>query len=236
MSLIAGSVAHTAFGGLGIGYYLGLNPLLGAVVFSLLASSTVAFFRKKAQNRLDTLLSALWATGMALGLVFMFLTPGYAADLFSYLFGNILLVSSLDLVMIVVLDVVILVSVILMYNPFLAVAFDEEHAEVRNLPVLVVDLVLLGLIALTVVTVIRVVGIVLMIALLTMPAAVAQLYHKTVKGMMITASLLTLFAAVTGLFVSTLINFAPGPIIVLILSLIYILAILVNHWRSSSRG
>ena len=188
MSLIAGSVAHTAFGGLGIGYYLGLNPLLGAVVFSLLASSTVALFRKKARNRLDTLLSALWATGMALGLVFMFLTPGYAADLFSYLFGNILLVSSLDLAMIVVLDGVILVTVFLMYNPFLAVAFDEEHAEVCNLPVLVVDLVLLGLIALTVVTVIRVVGIVLMIALLTMPAAVAQLYRKTVKGMMIAAS------------------------------------------------
>ena len=112
----------------------------------------------------------------------------------------------------------------------------EEHAEVCNLPVLVVDLVLLGLIALTVVTVIRVVGIVLMIALLTMPAAVAQLYRKTVKGMMIAASLLTLFAAVTGLFVSTLINFAPGPIIVLILSLIYILAFLFNHWRPNSRG
>jgi zinc transport system permease protein len=102
--------------------------------------------------------------------------------------------------------------------------------------VLVVDLVLLGLIALTVVTVIRVVGIVLMIALLTMPAAVAQLYRKTVKGMMLTASLLTLFAAVLGLFISTLINFAPGPIIVLILASAYILAVLFNHWSPGSRG
>jgi len=185
MSLIAGSIAHTAFGGLGISYYLGLNPLMGAVVFSLLASSSVAVFRKRARNRLDTLLSALWATGMAVGLVFMFLTPGYATDLFSYLFGNILLVSTFDLAMIVVLDLVIILAVALLYNPFLAVAFDEEYAEVRNLPVLLVDLVLFGVIALTVVTIIRVVGIVLMIALLTMPAAVAQLFHKTVKGMMV---------------------------------------------------
>jgi len=231
MSLIAGSVAHAAFGGLGISYYLGLNPLMGAIVFSLLASSSVALFRKKARNRLDTLLSALWATGMAVGLVFMFLTPGYAADLFSYLFGNILLVSTVDLALIVTLDLVIILAVILMYNPFLAVAFDEEYAVVRNIPVLAVDLILFGLIALTVVTIIRVVGIVLMIALLTMPAAVAQLFHKTMKGMMVTASLITLFATVSGLFISYLINFGPGPIIVLIVSLLYIASIGVSQLR-----
>jgi len=236
MSLIAGSIAHTAFGGLGISYYLGLNPLLGAVVFSLLASSSVAVFRKRARNRLDTLLSALWATGMAVGLVFMFLTPGYATDLFSYLFGNILLVSTFDLAMIVILDLVIILAVALLYNPFLAVAFDEEYAEVRNLPVLLVDLVLFGVIALTVVTIIRVVGIVLMIALLTMPAAVAQLFHKTVKGMMVTASLITLFATVSGLLTAYFINFAPGPIIVLIISLIYIVSIGIAQLRNSRRS
>jgi zinc transport system permease protein len=235
MSLIAGSIAHTAFGGLGISYYLSLNPLMGAIVFSLLASSSVAFFRKKARNRLDTLLSALWATGMAVGLVFMFLTPGYAADLFTYLFGNILLVSTLDLTLIVIMDLVIILVVVLMYNSFLAVAFDEEYAEVRNIPVLAVDLILFGLIALTVVTIIRVVGIVLMIALLTMPAAVAQLFHKTMKGMMVTASLITLFATVSGLFISYLINFAPGPIIVLIMSLIYIASIGISQLRTTRR-
>ncbi len=236
MSLISGSIAHAAFGGLGISYYLNTNPLIGAIVFSLLASSSVALFRKKARNRLDTLLSALWATGMAVGLVFMFLTPGYATDLFSYLFGNILLVSSFDLTMIVILDVVIICMVLLMYNPFLAVAFDEEHAEVRNLPVLAIDLLLLGLIALTIVTIIRVVGIVLMIALLTMPAAVAQLFHKTLKGMMVTASLLTLFSTVTGLFISYLINFSPGPIIVLIIASIYIMSIVIHQMKGSRRG
>ncbi|MFA9453001.1 MAG: metal ABC transporter permease [Candidatus Aminicenantaceae bacterium] len=236
MSLIAGSIAHTAFGGLGISYYLGFNPLIGAVVFSLLASSSVAVLRKRARNRLDTLLSALWATGMAVGLVFMFLTPGYATDLFSYLFGNILLVSTFDLAMIVVLDLVIILAVALLYNPFLAVAFDEEYAEVRNLPVLLVDLVLFGVIALTVVTIIRVVGIVLMIALLTMPAAVAQLFHKTVKGMMVTASLITLFATVSGLLISYIINFAPGPIIVLIISLIYIVSMGIGQLRNRRRS
>jgi len=236
MSLIAGSIAHTAFGGLGISYYLGLNPLIGAVVFSLLASSSVAVFRKRARNRVDTLLSALWATGMAVGLVFMFLTPGYATDLFSYLFGNILLVSTVDLAMIVILDLLIILAVVLMYNPFLAVAFDEEYAEVRNLRVLLVDLILFGVIALTVVTIIRVVGIVLMIALLTMPAAVGQLFHKTVKGIMVTASVITLVATVSGLFIAYLINFAPGPIIVLIISLIYMVSIGISWVRSSRRS
>jgi zinc transport system permease protein len=235
MSLIAGSIAHSAFGGLGIGYFLGVNPLIGAVVFSLLASSSVAVFRKHARNRLDSLLSALWATGMAVGLIFMFLTPGYATDLFSYLFGNILLVSSFDLIMIVVLDLLIVLLVLLMFHSFLAVSFDEEYAEVRNLPVVTVDLILLGLIALTVVTIIRVVGIVLMIALLTMPAAAAQLFHKTVRGMMVTASLITFSASVCGLFASYVLNFAPGPIIVLFISLVYVSSIAAGRLRRSKR-
>jgi zinc transport system permease protein len=92
MSLISGSIAHTAFGGLGISYFLNANPLYGGVIFSLLSAVSIALLRKNAKNRLDTLLSFLWATGMAIGLVFIFMTPGYATDLFTYLFGNILLV------------------------------------------------------------------------------------------------------------------------------------------------
>lgn len=229
MSLISGSIAHTAFGGLGISYYLGLNPLMGAAFFSLLASTGVAFFRKRAANRMDTLLSAIWATGMAVGLVFIFLTPGYATDLFTYLFGNILLVSSFDLMLITALDLVIVVMVLLLYNSFLAVVFDEEYAEVRNVPVSALYFVLFGLVALTVVMMIKVVGIILMIALLTMPAATAQLFNRTVKGIMFLASIITLFSTLTGLFLSYLLNFPTGPVIVLITAFVYVCGMFYSH-------
>ncbi|MBW2989261.1 metal ABC transporter permease [Candidatus Woesearchaeota archaeon] len=232
MSLISGSIAHTAFGGLGIGYFFNFNPLIGGVVFSLLAAFIIAVFRRTGSNRFDTLLSFLWATGMAIGLVFIFLTPGYAKDLFTYLFGNILLVSRMDLLMIFFLDLIITGAVLLMFNSFLSVTFDEEHSETRNMPVTLVNVILFSLIALTIVATIRVVGIVLMIAILTMPAATAQLFHKTVKGMMVTSFLITLFAAIAGLFVSYYLNFATGPIIVLIISFIYVIAPFLRKIRA----
>lgn len=232
MSLVSGSISHAAFGGLGISYFLGANPLLGATVFSLLASTGVAFFRKSAGNRLDVLLSFLWATGMAIGLVFIFLTPGYATDLFTFLFGNILLVSSADILMILVLDLIIVFVVSLMYNSFLAVTFDEEFAEVGNLKTGIVYAVLFGLMALTIVATIRVVGIVLMIAMLTLPAATSQLFRKTLKGMMALSALIALFASVSGLFLSYWLDFSTGPIIVLILSVVYLLgALLKALWK-----
>ena len=229
MSLIAGSIAHAAFGGLGISYFLNANPLIGGIVFSLMAAFCVAIFRKNARNHLDTLLSFLWATGMAIGLVFIFLTPGYATDLFTYLFGNILLVSTSDLWMILFLNIIILITVFVMFNSFLSISFDEEYSETRNLPVTLAYIVLFGLIALTVMATIRVVGILLMIAILTMPAAVAQLYYKTLKSIMLASALITFFATVTGLFLSYYLNFAAGPIIVLIISSIYIIAIFLKN-------
>lgn len=221
MSLISGSIAHTAFGGLGISYFLNQNPLCGALMFSALAAVLINFVRIKAQKRMDSLLSTFWAVGMSIGLIFIFLTPGYAADLFTYLFGNILLVDSSDLVLMFVFDVIILLAVFLFYNVFLAAAFDEEYATVRNIPVSFTYLILFLLIALTVVLVIRIVGIVLMIALLTIPAATAHLLTKTVKKMMIISSLITLFVTIAGLLISYYINFPTGPIIVLLAAIIY---------------
>ncbi len=233
MSLISGSIAHTAFGGLGISYYLNFNPLAGGIVFSLLSAFIIAFLKKSTENRLDTILSFLWATGMATGLVFIFLTPGYATDLFTYLFGNILLVSEADLLMILALDAVILAIVFLMFNSFLSVTFDEEYSETRNTPTTLINIILFGLIALTIIATIRVVGIVLMIAILTIPAASAQLFHKTIKKIMITSTAITLTATITGLFVSYYLNFSTGPIIVLIISFIYMASVLLSKFSAN---
>ncbi len=230
MSLISGSIAHTAFGGLGISYFLNYNPLIGGVIFSLISAISIATLRKKAGNRLDTLLSFLWATGMSVGLVFIFLTPGYATDLFTYLFGNILLVSRFDLILILVLDILVLGTVFIMYNSFLAVSFDEEYSETRNLPVMLVNMILFCLMALTIISTIKVVGIVLMIAILTIPPATASLFCKTVKKIMITSSAIILVSTISGLFISYYVDFATGPIIVLIISFIYLTSISLSNY------
>lgn len=227
ISLITGSIAHSAFGGLGISFYAGINPLLGAGAFSILSAAAIAFFRKIAQNRLDTLLSFLWSAGMAIGLIFIFLTPGYATDLNTFLFGNILLVSDFDLFFILALNIAIIASVVLFYNPFLSVCFDEEYAATRNLPVSLIYLFLFALVAMTVVAVIRVVGIVLMIAILSLPAASAQMFRKTVKGIMILSVLISLLSMISGLLISAILDFPPGPIIVLVTSLAYLISIVI---------
>lgn len=231
MSMISGSIAHTAFGGLGISYYLQTNPLIGGIVFSLMSAVSIGFLKDKQENRTDTLLSFLWATGMAIGLVFIFLTPGYTTDLFTYLFGNILLVSQSDLLLIAILDIIVIITAITMFSTLRLVLFDEEYARTKNIPVQIVNVILYSLIALTIVAVIRVVGIVLMIAILTIPAATAQLFHKRLRQIMLTASAITLFATIGGLLISYYLDFATGPIIILLLSTLYVLALVGKKAR-----
>lgn len=227
MSIISGSIAHTAFGGLGIAYYLQINPLIGATLFSILSSFAITYVRKNARDKLDTLLSTIWSLGMAIGLLFIFMSPGYASNLFSYLFGNILLVSNTDLIFILILDIIVVATVILLFNSFKAITFDEEFSRVRNLPVNLLYLILFTLIALTVVTEIRIVGIILMIALLSIPAATAQLYCRRLKDMMIAASVISFISINLGLLISYLFDLPTGPIIILVITLIYITAM----WR-----
>ena len=231
MSLISGSIAHTVFGGLGLSYYLGINPLIGATFFSLIAATSIALIRKYARNRMDALLSALWSVGMAIGLIFIFITTGYTTDLFTFLFGNILLVNSFDLILIFALDVIVITATFIFFNVFKAVIFDEEAAEVRNIPVTKPYIILFSLISLTIVMVIKVVGIILMIALLTMPAATAQLFNKTVKSIMFWAFILTLVVTVGGLFASLILNFPTGPIIILFAAAMYIIGMLISYVR-----
>ncbi|MFH1307138.1 MAG: metal ABC transporter permease [Candidatus Micrarchaeota archaeon] len=225
MSLITGSIAHGAFGGLGAGYFLGINPFAGAVAFSILSAFAITYAHEKARKRLDALLSLIWAFGMALGLLFIFMTPGYAGDLFSYLFGNILLVSNFDLILTAALVFAVVLCTALFYNLFLSVSFDEEYAKVSNMPVNFAYLAMFGLIALVVVMVIQVVGIVLMIGLLTVPAATAQLFERTIKRIMALAILISLACSLSGLVLAYYVDFPPGPLIILLISLVYMIGI-----------
>ena len=148
---ISGGIAHASFGGIGLGYFLGISPVLGATGFGLLSAIAMGLTTRRTKLPEDTVIGILWATGMALGAIFISLTPGYTSSLFSYLFGNILTVPDSELLLIFILDVVILGVVALLYKEFLAVSFDEEYSTVTGMPTEKIYLTMLCLIALTIV-------------------------------------------------------------------------------------
>lgn len=229
ISTISGSISHAAFGGIGMGYFFGFNPLLGAIGFGLISAGLMGVVRFKLKEREDTLIGALWAVGMALGIIFIYMSSGYAADLLSYLFGNILLTSRADLVGALLLNGIILVTVFAFFNGFQAISFDEEYATVTNLPVFRLYLLLLGVITLTVILLIKLVGVILVIALLTLPAASAEHFAKSLPKMMAIAVFIGSFATVSGIFISYGLNLPSGPIIILLCFIIYLATLLGKH-------
>jgi len=228
---IAGGIAHAAYGGVGMGFFLGFNPVLGASAFSLMAALTMGWVQRKTQLRQDTVIGMLWAIGMAIGIIFVDLTPGYTANLRSYLFGSILSVPRRDLWIMLALNIMIVILVVLFYKELLAISFDETFATVRNVPVNGLYLMLMGIIALTVVMLMQVVGVILLIALLSMPAAIANLYVKDLKKMMLLASLLCMIFTTAGLWLSYVLNFTSGATIVLCAAIAYLASLGINFLR-----
>ena len=222
---ISGGIAHAAYGGIGLGYFLKLNPVLGAVVFSVAAALGMGAVQRKTRQRADTVIGVMWAIGMATGIIFVDLTEGYKADLMSYLFGSILAVPSSDLLIMLLLDLVIVALVVLFYKELLAVSFDETFATVENVPVDAIYLILMCLIGLTVVMMMRVVGLIMVIALLTMPAAISGQFVKHMKTMMALASILGVVFTTTGLWLSYLLNLTSGATIILVSGAAYLLSL-----------
>jgi zinc transport system permease protein len=221
---LAGGIAHSVLSGMGAALYFGFDPLAGALAAALLAALLIGGVRLLWQTREDTLIGALWAIGMAVGVLFISRTPGYGTDLMSYLFGNILLVPPRDIWWMVGLDVLLLLVVGLFYRQFLAVAFDEELARLRGVPVAFFYLLLLCLVAVTVVLLIRVVGLILVIALLTLPAAIASQFFHSLGRIMLVATLLGGLFTSSGLAISYGPDLPVGPTIVLLAGAIYLLA------------
>ena len=227
MVSVAGGLSHAAFGGVGLGYFLGFSPMSGALGFGLLSGLGVGLAYRRLGSALDTLIAMVWAVGMALGMLFIALTPGYAPELTSYLFGSLVLVSRDYIFLIAGVDLVVLVTVAVLFDHLRATAFDEEFAEVAGEPVEGLFLILMGLTALTVVSLIRVVGVILVIALLSLPAAIAQQWSQDLKRMMVVAVLVSAFCTTCGLFLSFWLSAAwgldapAGPLIVLLAASLY---------------
>lgn len=220
---LSGGISHASFGGIGLGYYLGVNPMYGLVPFSLLSAIAMGITSKRAKVAEDTAIGILWSLGMAIGIILIYLTPGYAPDLMTYLFGNILTVPLSDIYLMLALDAVIVLVVYAYYKEFMSLCFDEEFATVAGINVERLYLLLLCLIALTIVLLIKVVGIILIIALLTMPASLSSHYTKNLKKMMYMSMFLGALFSITGLALSYTYDVPSGATIILVMSAVYLL-------------
>lgn len=230
---ISGGISHAAFGGIGLGYFLGINPIMAAIPFSIVSSLIMGITSKKVKISEDTAIGILWSLGMAMGIIFINLTPGYVPDLMSYLFGSILTVPVNDIIIMFLLDLIIIITVLLFYREFQGISFDEEFSQVIGMPTTYIYLLLLSLVALSVVVMIKVVGVILVIALLTIPAAIAKQYTYKIGHMMILAVILGIILTIGGLFVSYLFNLASGATIVLVLSLGFICSSVIQKLREA---
>lgn len=229
ISYVAGAISHFVLGGMGLAKYLNvvygwnwLQPMHGAMISALVAAGIIALISQRANEREDTAIGALWAIGMAVGIIFISLTPGYNQDLMSYLFGNILMVSVGDLYLIIVLDIMVILSGLLFYNQLLAVCFDAEFAKLRGVNTDLFYLLLLCLTALTVVILVNVVGTVMVIALITLPAAIAGRFTRSLWKMMILAVLFCMLFTLVGLAISYGPNLPAGATIIVLSGLVYL--------------
>ncbi|KAF5073606.1 Manganese transport system membrane protein MntB [anaerobic digester metagenome] len=225
---ISGGISHAAFGGIGLGYFLGVNPVLAAIPFSMISAMGMGMLSEKVNVSEDTAIGILWSLGMAIGIIFINLTPGYAPDLFSYLFGSILTVPTSDLVIMLVLDITIILTVFLFRRELLAVSFDEEFAGVVGMPSRGIYLLLLCLVALSVVVLIKVVGVILVIALLTLPAAISKQFTQNLNKLMILSVATGMVLTVAGLWLSYVFNLASGATIVIVLAVAFGIASLLK--------
>ena len=233
---ITGGIAHTAYGGIGLGYLLGINPLIGAVGFSLGAAGFISYMRKRNNENEDILIGLMWAFGMALGVLFISFVPGYVPDLMSYLFGNILTISGTEIWLMVILDLVIVTIVAILFKQLRAITFDEEFAQTTGLPVDNLYLLLMSLIAITIVVLIKLVGIILVIALLSIPSAISVKFNKGLKSMMFVSVLLALGFMLVGLLLSYYLNLPSGSTIIMVAVFSYLLAAVINKYRFRSKN
>lgn len=237
---LSGAIAHTVVGGIGAVIFLrhwlapsldGLKPLHGAVLAALLASMLIGWVQQYARERLDTLIGALWAIGMAMGLMLIKYTPGYHVELFSYLFGNIAVVSWDDVILIAGLNVIVLITVGLFHKRIMAICLDEEYARLQGISVVRTNFVLLALVALTTVALIRVVGLILVIALLSLPAAAAAHFTNRMPRMMLLSTLLCIVLTSVPRIAVYGTRLSPESAIVLAAGGVYLLALMIRRIR-----
>lgn len=228
MVFISGGITHASFGGIGIGYYLGMNPIIGAVIFSLLSAFGIRLASQRTDIREDSAIGILWSLGMALGIIFIFLTPGYAPNLMNYLFGSVLTVSGFDLWLMLALSLITVATFVAFYHTILFISFDEEYARSHNAPVELFNYILLTLVALAIVLHIRVAGIILVISYLTIPQTTANLFVSDLRRIIYFSIGISFLGSLAGLLISYYLNLPSGATIIFVFVLIFVLARMIR--------
>ncbi len=231
---ISGGIAHAAYGGIGMAFYMGFPPFLGAAFFSFAISMVMGVASLRDKQRVDAIIGVMWAVGMALGIIFIDLAPGYNVDLMSYLFGSILTVSKMDLWFMLSLNMVLLLIVFVFYKEFLAMSYDEEFSFVVGIPVRTLYFILLGMIALSVVMIIKIVGIILVIALISIPPYIAEKHTTSLGKMMILSSILGVFFTLIGLWLSYRYDLTSGATIIMVAGVAFFISLASDFLRLRS--
>ena len=220
---MSGGIAHASFGGIGLGYLLGFEPIWGGLFFAVAASGMISKLPKSSRLKADTMIGILWSFGMALGILFISLAPGYMPDMTSYLFGDILSVSSGFIVYIAVFTAVVVVLFTMLYHPLVMYLFDEEYATARGVNVKLMQWVVYLMIPIGIIVLVKVVGIILTIALMTIPVSIAKLYFNSVGKVVGFSMLFSFIFCAAGLTLAYYANIPSGVCIVVVSTLVYLL-------------
>ncbi|WP_321478518.1 metal ABC transporter permease [uncultured Bacteroides sp.] len=218
---ISGGITHASFGGIGLGLFTGISPILSAAIFSILSAFGIEWLSKRKDVREDSAIAMFWTLGMALGIIFTFLSPGFAPDLSAYLFGNILTITQTDILLLGILATVLIFFFTLFIHPIIHIAFDREFARSQGLPVIFFEYLLMMFVALTIVLCLRMVGIVLAISLLTIPQMTANLFTYKFKQIIWLSIVIGYLSCLGGLFISYFLNVPSGASIIFFSIIIY---------------
>lgn len=228
VGFLAGGIAHTVLAGMGIAYFMESSPLVGAVIAALVAAVSMSLIKLRWKQQEDILVAAFWSVGMAIGILFISRTPGYSVDLMSFLFGNILLVSKSDLMLMAILDIIIVGIVFLFYKQFMVAVFDEEFARLRGINIEIYYTVLMCMVALIVVLLIQIVGLILVIALLIFPAACAAQFFHSIFKMMLVATATCMLMTISGLTIAYQPDLPAGATIIVVAGIFYAISIVFS--------
>nr|WP_321450228.1 metal ABC transporter permease [uncultured Carboxylicivirga sp.] len=226
---ISGGITHASFGGMGIAYYLGLNPVLGAALFAIASALGIEWTSKKAGLREDSAIAIIWSLGMAIGIIFVFLTPGYSPNLMSFLFGDILTVKPIDLILLASLSITIIGLTIIFYHPILFTAFDSDYAKTVGYKANLIRYIISIIVALSIVLAIKVMGIILVLSLFTIPPSAANLFSKNFKSIIFLSLVISLTGSISGLILAYIFDLPSGATIIFTLTGIYILLRVLKH-------
>ncbi|WP_439181832.1 metal ABC transporter permease [Carboxylicivirga taeanensis] len=228
---ISSGITHASFGGMGIAYYFGWPPFLGAGIFAVLSALGIEWSSNKGGLREDSSIAILWSLGMAIGILFVFLTPGYTPNLMGFLFGDILTVKVSDLFWLAGTAACCILLITLFYQAVVAVAFDIDYAKVTGLPVQTIKYISAAMVAIAIVLSIKVMGIILVLSLFTIPAAAANLFAKNLNKVMVGAVLISVIGSLSGLLIAYFLDLPSGATIIFTLTILFVILKLVQFFK-----